>query len=333
MKKVLPLIIFITLLLSGCAYKEANTYVEKTDFLLDTVVTVRLYDGDESRLEGCFDIIKKYDAMFSSTDPDSEVSKINSSDGTPVTVSDETADLISIAKDYGKLSEGRFDLTIGKVTSLWDFHSETPALPTDSDINQAIKTIDYNLVTIDGNNITLSPSASGAYPAIDLGGIAKGYITDRIRDYLISEGVTSASISLGGNVYLLGKRPDGSSFVAGIQKPFAEDSTPACTLKVTNKSVVTSGIYQRYFEIDGKRYHHLLDTNTGYPIENDLYSVTIISDNSTDGDALSTMVFAMGLEDGMAYVESRPDIDAIFIDNKNGIHATSGMDAYDLQEY
>ena len=304
------------ILFSGCQYRGNNSYVEKTDFLLDTVVTVRLYDGNEDQLAGCMELIKKYDGYFSNTDPASDVSKINDSLGTAVSVHPETCELISIACDYGYLSNGAFDVTIGEVSSLWDFRSDDHIVPSDDDISKALSTVDYNNITVSGDEVTL---AAGK---LDLGGIAKGYISDRLRDYLISEGVTSASISLGGNVYILGTKPDGDLFTVGIQKPFSEDSTPATTIQVRDKSVVTSGVYQRYFEKDGKLYHHLLDTKTGYPIDNDLYSVTIISDDSVDGDALSTMVFSMGLKKGMDYVESTPGIDAIFIDSSGNVLET-----------
>ncbi len=317
------LILALVFFISGCAYKNNNEYVEKTDFLLDTVVTVRLYDGDDETLEKSIDMIKAYEGYFSSTDPKSDVSLINENVGRSVTVHPETAELISVAKKYGELSSGAFDVTIGEVSSLWDFHSDDPTVPTDSDIASAIKTVDYNNITIDGDYVTLKEGK------LDLGGIAKGYITDRLRDYLISEGVTSASISLGGNVYIIGTKPGSDEpFTVGIQKPFSDGTTPAATIQVRDKSVVTSGVYQRYFEKDGVLYHHLLDTKTGWPIENDLYSVTIISDDSTDGDALSTFVFSLGLKKGMDYVESMPDIDGIFITSDNEVLFTSGVEKY-----
>ncbi len=317
------ILILLTFLLWGCAYKNNTGYIEKTDFLLDTVVTLRLYDGDNDTLEKSMDMIKMYEGYFSSTDPRSDVSIINENVGQPVLVHSETAELISIAKKYGELSEGAFDVTIGEVSQLWDFHSDAPAVPSENDISSAIKTVDYNNITVENDTVTLKEGC------IDLGGIAKGYITDRLRDYLISEGVTSASISLGGNVYIIGTKPDSDEpFTVGIQKPFSDGTTPAVTFQVKDKSVVTSGVYQRYFEKDGQLYHHILDTKTGYPIENDLYSVTIISDDSTDGDALSTFVFSMGLKKGMDYIESMPDIDGIFITSDNEVLFTSGVENY-----
>ena len=324
MRKLLSVISvsMVLILLSGCAYKENGSFIEKTDFLLDTVVTVRLYDGTDENLTACMDMIKKYDAMFSSQNPSSDVAKINEAKtGEYTSVNPETVKLISIAKDYSNSSGGRFDLTIGAVSSLWDFRSDDHKLPDKKELEKAVKTVGYDHVHIKDNAVMIDNPGT----KIDLGGIAKGYITDRLRDYLLSNKVSSASISLGGNVYILGEKSPGNMFTVGIQKPFSEDATPARTIQVKDKSVVTSGVYQRYFKSDGVLYHHLLDTKTGYPIDNGLYSVTIVSNDSTAGDALSTAVFAMGLKEGMDYVESTPGIDAIFITSDYEVVSSSGL--------
>ncbi|MCR5098695.1 MAG: FAD:protein FMN transferase [Lachnospiraceae bacterium] len=318
----------------GCSYKNTNDYVEKTDFRLDTVITIRLYDGDEKQLEHCMEMIKKYDDMFSNEQLNSDVTIVNESISNPMAVHSDTLEIMEKALEYGKLSGGSFDVTIGAVSNLWDFHSDEAILPEEAAISEAIKTVDYRQVVINDNTIALVENGSGStfHTRLDLGGIAKGYIADKLRDYLMEEGVTSASISLGGNVYIIGEKPDGNMFTVGIQKPFSDTSTPACTLQVRDKSVVTSGVYQRYFKIGDKIYHHILDPKTGYPVDNGLYSVTIISDDSVDGDALSTMVFSMGLKKGMDYVESTPGIEAVFITSDMALHPSSGMSEYNYQE-
>ena len=337
MKRILSVILIVVTLfaLGGCSYKTNNNsaYVEKTDFLLDTVITIRLYDGNEAQLDHCFDLVKKYDNMFSNQQITSDITIINDSVPEPRAVHSETLELIQKALDFSRMSDGDFDITIGAVSNLWDFHSKTPILPDKKEVSAAVKTVDYTQVRIYDNTVALKNNAgkSTSYlPRLDLGAIAKGYISDRIRDYLISEGVTSASISLGGNVYVMGEKPDGEMFTVGIQKPFADDGTPACTVQVKDKSVVTSGVYQRYFEKDGRLYHHILDTKTGYPIENDLYSVTVISDDSVDGDGYSTMLFTMGLERALNYVKATPSIEAIFITTDGRVIPSTKISQYNF---
>ena len=155
---------------------------------------------------------------------------------------------------------------------------------------------------------------------INLGAIAKGYIADKMKDYLLEEGVESAIIDLGGNVLCVGQRPDGSPFRIGVQMPFADRSETAAVMEISDKSVVSSGIYERYFEQDGVLYHHILNPSTGYPYENDLVSVTIISDESVDGDGLSTTCFALGLDKGMELINSLPDVQAVFITEDYQLH-------------
>ena len=149
--------------------------------------------------------------------------------------------------------------------------------------------------------------------AIDLGGIAKGYMADQLKEYLLGEGVTSAIINLGGNVLTIGEKPDGTSFNIGIQKPFDKQNATITSVQVKDSSVVTSGSYERYFKLGDTIYHHILNTETGYPCDNGLLSVTILSKESIDGDALSTACFTLGLEEGQKLIESLEDIDAIFV--------------------
>ena len=177
-------------------------------------------------------------------------------------------------------------------------------------------------MALNGNTVTFSDPET----IIDLGGIAKGYIADRMAEYLRGEGVTSAIIDLGGNLYCLGTKPGGQLFQVGIQYPYEDRQTVIGSLPAEDLSVVTSGVYERCFTVDGKLYHHILDTTTGYPVENDLLSVTIISDASVDGDALSTSCFALGMEAGMSLIENLEGVEAIFITNDFATHITSGLE-------
>ena len=235
-------------------------------------------------------------------------------------VSDDLAELVSEGLDYSELSKEAFDIAIEPLTSLWDFTAKDPQVPEDSLIQAALPKCDYHNISVDKdkNEITLKTDDT----AIELGAIAKGYIADRLKDYLVSQNVKSAIINLGGNVLCIGEKPDNSAFKIGIQKPFADRSETIAVMDIKDKSVVSSGIYERCFEQNGTLYHHLLNPETGYPYDNGLIAVTIISDKSVDGDALSTTCFALGLEDGMKLAESLDDVQAFFVTSDYEIHYT-----------
>jgi len=328
-KKILSLFIILLLtlgLISGCGVSNP---ISQSGFYFDTVITVTLYDASkESALKGCFDLAEQYESYFSNTLPDSDISKINAAGGAPVTVHEETIELLQKGISYGKLSDGAFDITIGKLSDLWDISlkallEETDAsmVPSESEIAEALSTVDYTCIKIDGNEVSLTnPDAK-----IDLGGIAKGYIADKMKEYLTEQGVESALINLGGNVLTVGEKPDGSPFTIGIQYPFKEDGSSIASVKVTDETVVSSGIYERYFEVEDTLYHHILDPHTGYPYDNELLGVTIVTRDSVDGDALSTICFALGLEKGMAFIEALDGTEALFITEDYELHTTSGM--------
>lgn len=317
-----------SLILSGCGTMSA-TPVSKSGFYFNTIITVTIYqDVSDEILNECFSLAEQYENYFSNTIPDSDISQINTSGGTPVTVHDETIELLQEGISYGALSNGCFDITIGKLSDLWDISTkalleETDAgmIPTESEIAAALSTVDYRNIKINGNEVTLSNPDT----QIDLGGIAKGYIADRMKDFLNNNGITSGFINLGGNFLALGAKQNGDAYVVGIQKPFAEDGTVLASVEVTDQTVVSSGVYERYFTVNDTHYHHILDISTGYPYETNLLGVTIITNESVDGDALSTTCFSLGLEGGMALIERIPDTEAIFITDDYELHVSSGM--------
>lgn len=309
---------------SGSAADTGNEPETQQGYYFDTVISITLYGTsteNESRFKDCFDLAEKYENLLSNTIPGSEISKINKNAGSPVEVSDETIEVINTALKYCKQSDGLFDITIGKLSDLWDFDHNTGDVPDEADIQSALDTVNYKNVKVDGNEVTLTDPDS----KLDLGGIAKGFIADKMKELLEKDGAESAIINLGGNVLTVGSRPDGKDYTIGIQKPFADDGTALFTVDVSGKSVVTSGTYQRYFKAGDKIYHHILDTSTGYPVDNGLTSVTIISDKSVDGDALSTTAFCMGREKGMDFIESLDGVEAIFVDSDDNIYQTSGI--------
>ena len=306
-KKMLAVLIAL-MLMCGCANAQSTKPLARQDFMLDTVISISLYDNqDDAILDGAFALCEEYEQLFSRTISTSDVYRINHSDGAPVEVADATAELLCIALEYARLSGGAFDPTIEPLVTLWDIMADEPHVPDAGAISAALARVDWTKVSVDGNVVTLR-----AGMGLDLGGIAKGYIADKLREYLSENGVDSALINLGGNVLTLGGKPDGSNFTIGVQKPFGQNSDILGACRLKGMSVVTSGIYERYFVENDRLYHHILDTKTGYPVENELYSVTIISPTSTDGDALSTICFALGSEDGMALIETLDGIECVY---------------------
>ncbi|MFQ9396278.1 MAG: FAD:protein FMN transferase [Lachnospiraceae bacterium] len=209
----------------------------------------------------------------------------------------ETSELIQIGLSYGELSEGAFDISIEPVSSLWDFTSGDAVIPDEKELAEAVALVDYRKVHVNGNTVTFDTPGMG----LDLGAIAKGYIADRIKEYLKKEGVEHALINLGGNILCLGDKPEGTAFRIGVQKPFGEATETLTICPIEDQSLVSSGTYERFFRKDGRIYHHILNPKTGYPYDNGLTAVTIRSDDSLTGDALSTTVFALGEEKGWSF--------------------------------
>ncbi len=307
----------------GCTLPSKSEPLTKTGFYFDTVITITLYDNaDEALLDDCFSMAETYENMFSATISDSEISEINQAKGLPVTVSEETVALLKKGLEYCELSKGGFDITIGKLSSLWDFSgNEEGVLPESDALAKAVSTVNYQNINISGNEVKLLNPET----AIDLGAIAKGYIADKMKAFLNENGITSGTINLGGNVLCLGPKSDGSHYRIGIQKPFDTQGTAAAVVEVQEETVVSSGIYERYFERDDTIYHHILNPKTGYPYDNQLLGVTIICKNSVDGDGLSTVCFSLGLDNGMELIESIKDTEAVFITKDYKFHCSSGI--------
>ena len=289
--------LFSAFTLSACT--PASTPVTKSSFFFNTYITITFYsETDAAYFPQCEAMCRKYESLLSRTVEGSDIYKINHANGESVIVSDETAALINDALSFSELTDGAVDITVAPLMDLWDFTSDkTDKIPpSDSEITEALKHVDYKNLSVNGNEITLSdPNAS-----IDLGFIAKGYIADRIKEYLESRGVKHAILSFGGNIVAIGKKPDGSDWKVGIQdidKPTGEHMLVS---RNSGGSTVTSGIYERGFDLNGVRYHHLLSSETGWPVQNELASVTIFSQSSMEGDALSTTAFVLGTEEGLA---------------------------------
>ncbi len=313
-------LLLLPVFFTGCNRQEEP--ISKTGFYFDTVITVTLYDASATEeLEECFSLAEKYENMLSATREGSDIWNLNHAVGNATEVSEETAALIQKAVTYSELSNGAFDITIGELSSLWNFKENDDTVPSEASITSALATVGYQNIQIDGNEITLTNPDT----QIDLGGIAKGYIADQMKSYLNQKGITEGIINLGGNILTIGPKSSGDSYHIGIQKPFSEDGSSIASVKITDASLVSSGVYERCFKKDGVLYHHILNPKTGYPYDNHLLGVTIITQNSADADALSTTCFALGLEDGMKLIEKTPDTEAVFITDDYELHTSSGI--------
>lgn len=328
--KIITLIITIIILAGLGIYNVVNkkgTY-STTNYYLDTVNEVSLINIRKSKadkiLPGVDKTILNINNLMSLQLPGSELSEINRNAGIkPVKVSDDTFNVIEKSLKYSKLTNGKFDVTVGPLTSMWNIGNDKARVPSESEIKAALPLVNYKDIVLNKNNKTVFLKKKGM--KIDLGGIAKGYCADKVAQYLEKNGVKDAIINLGGNIYVMGQNDQRKDFVVGIQNPDKQSTESMGSLQLANKSVVTSGIYERFIEKDGKLYHHMLNPSTGYPFDNNLNSVTIISDRSIDGDALSTSIYGLGLVDGMKKVKSLDGIEAIFITKDNKVYITDGL--------
>ncbi|MEG0084970.1 MAG: FAD:protein FMN transferase [Niameybacter sp.] len=330
MNKFFKLFLSIFLLLSftGCSTPSnasSNEPLKRTELLMGTTVSITLFDHQtEETLDAAFNLVKNLENELSLNKSSTLLTQLNASSGTsPYKVNSTLFDIVEKGLYYSQLTNGSFDLSVGPLVKLWSIGLPEARVPSQTEIDATLPLIGYQ-------NITLNKEDSSIYlhkPSmqLDLGGIAKGYTADAIATLLSSKGVGHALIDLGGNIYTLGAKIDGSLWKVGIQDPFESRSNIVGYVSVANQSVVTSGIYERYLEADGNKYHHILNPQTGYPFENDIAGISIISDTSIDGDALSTAVFSQGLEEGMAFVQTLPGIDAIFITKDSQVYITEGL--------
>lgn len=292
-------------------------------FAFDTYCTFSVY-GDDTAPARLARACARYDALFDLYNPESDIARVNASAGAPCTVDPATADLVSQALAWCEQAHGRFDITIGAVSTLWNF--DEGVRPSDEAVAQALPHVNWHGVSVDTSNpesptITLADLAA----KLDLGGIAKGYIADRLCELLEQETTaTGAAISLGGNIAYMGCKPDGSPWTTGIRDPNDPGgSTVVGTAQTAGGSLVTSGLYERTFDQDGTTYWHILDPRTGMPVATDVVSVTVACPSSTEADALSTTLFVAGSAEGARIVDARPDTAAYFILNDGSAVSTS----------
>ncbi|MDL2248798.1 FAD:protein FMN transferase [Tyzzerella sp. OttesenSCG-928-J15] len=324
MKKIIVIIIS-AILFCSCSLASPNSSGEKSSvaeiFAMDTYMKLTAYgESGEKALAEAENYIYRLDSLWSVTNKNSEIYALNS--GEAIAPAAETAEIIDYAINMNKVTGGAFDISLYPLVKLWGFTTGGAfTVPKAFEIEKALGQTGCEKISISAGKIELEEGS-----AIDLGGIAKGYLSDRIGEIFEENGVESAIIELGGNVYAKGAKPDGAMWKVGIQNPF-NSSSIAGSVKVSDKAVITSGSYERFFTADEKRYHHILDPENGYPAENGLVSVTIISESGAEADCLSTALFVMGLERSAEFLESgQTNANAIFIDNERNIYITKGLE-------
>lgn len=305
------LAVLLCLALCSCA----KTEYKKSIFAMDTVMDLTVYDEDA--LLSAEAEIKRIDALLNRGNENSEIYQINNKK--TAEVSSETAELIKTAVGISEKTNGAFDITTAPVTDLWGFYGGNFRVPTESELKTALDGVGYEKIQLNGRNVAMSENTS-----IDLGGIGKGYASDRVMEVLKNNNVKSAVISLGGNVRTLGKKPNGQAWKIGITDPM-DKSQIFGTVSVTDSAVVTSGGYQRYFEADGVTYHHIIDPDTGRSAQSGLASVTVIAKSGTIADGLSTALFVMGLDKSAEFWREDGGFEAVFVDDNGEIYVTAGI--------
>lgn len=321
---ILLLYICLPLVFVGCDSKSEEP-VSRETYLMGTIINIKAYGKNADKaVQASVDKISDIENKMSLNISTSEINKINKNAGiAPVKVSKNTFDVVKASLIYSEKTKGSFDITVEPLVSLWGIGTDKARIPSKDEISNALKLINYKDVVINEKESTIMLKRKGQ--AIDLGAIAKGYTADELKKVLLNYNVSSAFLNLGGNVYVLGNKPDKTPWKIGVQNPLEPRGDYLGIVSVSDKSVVTSGNYERFFERNGKRYHHIFDTKTGYPGEKGLISVSIISDKSIDGDALSTSVYTLGLDEGKKLIESLKDVEAVFVTNDKKVYTTSGL--------
>lgn len=314
-------IIFMVVAVLFCSACNVDSKYDSDFFAMDTIMSITAYGSNsETAVKSAENKINRLDALLSIQNINSEIYKLNSEKS--IIASDETLSLLNRAIEISALTDGAFDITTEPLTRLWGFYTDVEnRVPTQTEIDNALKTLGTGHIKINSNNVTLDADVS-----IDLGGIAKGYASAMAVNTLKENGISSALISLGGNVRTLGTKPDGSKWNVAVTDP-DDTSSYIGVLAVSDTAVITSGGYERYFEENGQIYHHIIDTKTGYPAKSGLKSVTVVSQDDTLADGLSTALYVMGLEKSTKlYKENNTTFGAVFITDNNEIYITENLE-------
>ncbi|MDQ2087124.1 FAD:protein FMN transferase [Herbivorax sp. ANBcel31] len=318
--------IILFLSVSGCGVKDKK--IQKDIFSLNTIINITVYGDEEAEkvLQEAVDRIYEIENRMSATISESDVGVINKNAGkSPVKVHDDTFFVIEKALEYGELTNGAFDVSVYPLVKLWDMKSQNKKIPTKEEISDVLDLVDYEKIKLNSNERTVFLEKEGM--AIDLGGIAKGYAVDEVRDVLVKGGVEHALIYMGGDIAVVGKKPEDELWRIGIEDPRYENEgfSYFAVIEGADISVVTSGDYQRYVEIDGRSYHHIFNPYTGYPADSNLMSTSITGRSSIDADVLSTALFVLGIDEGFDMIEKINGIDGIAVTKDRHVYITEGI--------
>ena len=341
MKKYVILPLILAFLLTGCSQPEttassvtqSHTPVQSADtskeaeqysadiFAMDTYMNLKVWSTDDGEcIQQATERIQELENLFSVTNPESDISRINAGNGKPVTVSDDTVKLLQKAIQIGNDSNGALDVSVYPVLKAWGFTTDSMQVPDDTTISELLQYVDYTQIQLDGNQVTIPENMM-----IDMGALAKGYTSNEVIRIFRESGATSAIISLGGNVQALGQKQDGSLWKVGVVNPFIPEEN-MCVLEIENKAVITSGNYERFFTDDeGNVYWHIIDKNDGFPADNGLVSVTIIGEDGLNCDALSTALFVEGTENAISHWKKSNDFEMILVTDDSRIIISDGI--------
>ncbi len=316
--------VLLVVLLASCSKKQVDPQ-SQSFFMLGTVCKVTIYDNPtDEAFSASFVRLKEIEDRMSLRNQKSEVSEVNQYAGKKaVIVSEDTFAVIQKALEIAALSHGAFDPTVGPLVQAWDIGGDNPRKPPQDEIDSLLPLIGYDRVILDAEESSVFLKDEGM--VLDLGGIAKGYAADEVAKILHEHGVEHAIVNLGGNVLTLGSKTDGKPWKIGVQDPDALRGEYVMILSLEDQTLVTSGPYERFLELDGEIYHHILDTRTGYPVKSDYTSVSIVTRHSLLADALSTSLYALGYEDGMALINDLDDVEAVFMTKEKEILLSEGL--------
>ncbi len=300
---------------------EKDSMTERSVFAMDTYMNLRVYGKNtEETISLACDRIKELEDLLSVTKEGSDIWQINHADGETVSVSEDTINILNTAVLVGEETQGTLDITLYPVLKEWGFTTQEYQIPKQERLQELLTYVDYRRINIQGTQVSVPKETE-----LDCGALAKGYTSDQILKILKENNIKSALINLGGNIHMLGTKPDGSLWKIGIRNPF-EDSGEMCILSASDCAVITSGNYERYFiGEDGKQYCHILDASNGYPADNGLVSVTIIGESGIFCDAFSTAFFAAGMEEAVAYWRKKQNFEMVLVTTEKKIYITEGI--------
>lgn len=327
-QKILILLLLSIITITGCSMSKKNHVVEpwsETAFLMGTTLKITIFqEANQDIFIQAMQKVEDIENRMTINKEESEIIALNQRAGVEaVNISKDTLYVLERGKYYSELTQGLFDITIGPLVKLWNIGSEEAKLPEAEEIKIKLTLVNYQDIII--NQVESTAKLNKPNMIADLGAIAKGYAADEVKKILQKNKVSSAIINLGGNILTVGSNPDGSPFRLGLQDPYSNRNDYMAIVYLNDEALVSSGIYERFFEEKGKRYHHILNPKTGYPEDNNLAGVSIITSKSIDADGLSTSIFLLGLEKGLEIAESLPDVEAIFLTKDKKVYTTSGV--------